>query len=144
MDCNAIPKPPANFVFSSRRPTRHQRVKCHEAISRLRFLHRNKLDIVQTDVMDDPTLQRSKNAICEKCNYNEAVFFQADEVWPKRRMDRKRFLVHACHGRCVAYAPNGLRANAERMLPRGLARSGEIAVSSLSAASCCACSCHVI
>lgn len=41
---------------------------------------RNKLDIVQTDVIDDPTLQRSKNAICEKCNYNEAVFFQADEV----------------------------------------------------------------
>lgn len=41
---------------------------------------RNKLDIVQTDVVDDPTLQRSKNAICEKCNYNEAVFFQADEV----------------------------------------------------------------
>lgn len=39
----------------------------------------NKLDIVQTDVVDDPTLQRSKNAICEKCNYNEAVFFQADE-----------------------------------------------------------------
>ncbi|CAN0550750.1 unnamed protein product, partial [Ectocarpus sp. 8 AP-2014] len=43
---------------------------------------RNKLDIVQTDVVDDPTLQRSKNAICEKCNYNEAVFFQADEVRP--------------------------------------------------------------
>ncbi|CAN0146179.1 unnamed protein product, partial [Ectocarpus fasciculatus] len=42
----------------------------------------NKLDIVQTDVVDDPTLQRSKNAICEKCNYNEAVFFQADEVRP--------------------------------------------------------------
>lgn len=41
---------------------------------------RNKLDIVQTDVIDDPTLQRSKNAICEKCNYNEAVFFQADEA----------------------------------------------------------------
>lgn len=41
---------------------------------------RNKLDIVQTDVVDDPTLQRSKNAICEKCNYNEAVFFQADEA----------------------------------------------------------------
>lgn len=43
-------------------------------------LDRNKLDIVQTDVVDDPTLQRSKNAVCEKCNYNEAVFFQADEV----------------------------------------------------------------
>lgn len=45
-----------------------------------RLFVRNKLDIVQTDVVDDPTLQRSKNAICEKCNYNEAVFFQADEV----------------------------------------------------------------
>lgn len=41
---------------------------------------RNKLDIVQADMVDDPTLQRSKNAICEKCNYNEAIFFQADEV----------------------------------------------------------------
>lgn len=51
---------------------------------------RNKLDIVQTDVVDDPTLQRSKNAICEKCNYNEAVFFQADEVRPFPRMERYR------------------------------------------------------
>lgn len=48
------------------------------------ILTRNKLDIVQTDVVDDPTLQRSKNAICEKCNYNEAVFFQADEVRDSR------------------------------------------------------------
>lgn len=48
------------------------------------ILTRNKLDIVQTDVIDDPTLQRSKNAICEKCNYNEAVFFQADEVRDSR------------------------------------------------------------
>ncbi|CAM9243803.1 unnamed protein product [Choristocarpus tenellus] len=53
----------------------------------------NKLDIVQADVIDDPTLQRSKSAICEKCNYNEAVFFQADEVSfclvLQRKMTRK-------------------------------------------------------
>lgn len=54
------------------------------------MLTRNKLDIVQTDVVDDPTLQRSKNAICEKCNYNEAVFFQADEVrYPRTVYERK-------------------------------------------------------
>lgn len=55
---------------------------CDDGLSpRFLLCHvRNKLDIVQTDVVDDPTLQRSKNAICEKCNYNEAVFFQADEV----------------------------------------------------------------
>ncbi|KAG5183841.1 hypothetical protein JKP88DRAFT_260688 [Tribonema minus] len=38
-----------------------------------------KLDIVHEDVVNDPTLQRSKHQICDRCNYSEAVFFQADD-----------------------------------------------------------------
>lgn len=38
-----------------------------------------KLDIVHEDVVNDPTLQRSRNVDCMKCHHNEAVFFQADD-----------------------------------------------------------------
>lgn len=62
---------------------------------------RNKLDIVQTDVVDDPTLQRSKNAICEKCNYNEAVFFQADEVRCMRARTGRRVCLPMIHNQIL-------------------------------------------
>eukprot|EP00752_Nemacystus_decipiens_P007449 g6658.t1 len=61
----------------------------------------NKLDIVQTDVVDDPTLQRSKNAICEKCNYNEAVFFQADEGAKSQSLS----LIFVCTNRACGHKP---------------------------------------
>ncbi|CAM9694478.1 unnamed protein product [Chrysoparadoxa australica] len=56
----------------------HGLLRSHLILSFLLLLS-NKLDIVQKEVTDDPTLQRSHNAVCEKCNYSEAVFFQADE-----------------------------------------------------------------
>mmetsp|Transcript_13479 Transcript_13479/g.19809 ORF Transcript_13479/g.19809 Transcript_13479/m.19809 type:complete len:119 (+) Transcript_13479:88-444(+) len=38
-----------------------------------------KLDIIPPDITEDPTLQRSTDAHCEKCGFNEAVFFQAEQ-----------------------------------------------------------------
>ncbi|KAJ8599912.1 hypothetical protein CTAYLR_002847 [Chrysophaeum taylorii] len=37
-----------------------------------------RLDAINSDVVDDPTLQRSREVTCDKCRRNEAVLFQAE------------------------------------------------------------------
>uniref|UniRef100_A0A7S3NJ32 TFIIS-type domain-containing protein n=1 Tax=Aureoumbra lagunensis TaxID=44058 RepID=A0A7S3NJ32_9STRA len=37
-----------------------------------------RLDIINPEITDDPTLQRSNDVVCENCNYSEAVLFQAE------------------------------------------------------------------
>jgi len=39
-----------------------------------------RLEVIQCDVNKDPTLQRSRDIVCAKCSYNEAVFFQAEQT----------------------------------------------------------------
>ncbi|GFH52873.1 DNA-directed RNA polymerase II subunit RPB9 [Chaetoceros tenuissimus] len=39
---------------------------------------KNVLHTVPGAIIDDPTLPRSQNAVCENCGHNEAVFFQSD------------------------------------------------------------------
>ncbi|CAM9120717.1 unnamed protein product [Ectocarpus fasciculatus] len=34
------------------------------------------LDVISSDMKNDPTLQRSSDIECPKCGYHEAVFFQ--------------------------------------------------------------------
>ena len=38
----------------------------------------NRLDTVPSSLKKDPTLQRNRDVVCPKCEYNEAVFFQAE------------------------------------------------------------------
>ncbi|CAM9800683.1 unnamed protein product, partial [Ectocarpus sp. 8 AP-2014] len=79
-ECNNIMHPKENktdrkLMYSCNRCTYEEDAQSGSCVYRNNLITTagNKLDIVQTDVVDDPTLQRSKNAICEKCNYNEAV-----------------------------------------------------------------------
>jgi len=45
--------------------------------------HKEKTVVLQ-DVSADPTLPRTRDVMCQKCQHNEAVFFSAatEEVWP--------------------------------------------------------------
>ena len=41
------------------------------------MMHRSILNLVEDDVIDDPTLSRDENKECEKCHQRGCVFFQA-------------------------------------------------------------------
>mmetsp|Transcript_22249 Transcript_22249/g.22425 ORF Transcript_22249/g.22425 Transcript_22249/m.22425 type:complete len:115 (-) Transcript_22249:24-368(-) len=39
-----------------------------------------RLDVIQKDLNQDPTLQRSHNICCPGCSFETAVFFQAEQT----------------------------------------------------------------
>lgn len=41
------------------------------------FIRRSLVDLVEQDVVNDPTLSRDENKVCEKCGQKGCVFFQA-------------------------------------------------------------------
>lgn len=51
-------------------------VKVYE--NRLKKEASTRLDTINADVIDDPTLQRSRGVKCFNCHRNEAVLFQAE------------------------------------------------------------------
>ena len=52
----------------------------------------SKLENVLSDMNKDPTLTRSFNIECANCNYNEAVYFQADLSSKSERLQ----LIYVC------------------------------------------------
>eukprot|EP01031_Cornospumella_fuschlensis_P027589 gene27589-33322_t len=39
-----------------------------------------RLEVINSDLNKDPTLQRTRDVVCEECHNNEAVFFQAEQT----------------------------------------------------------------
>ena len=56
----------------------------------------DQLAIVKSDVINDPTLQRSYDAHCEKCSGNKAVFFQVHAG----KMARLNLIFVCCNPDC--------------------------------------------
>lgn len=51
-----------------------------------------RLEVISSDVNRDPTLQRSSDIVCDNCEHNEAVFFQAEQTVKSTSLD----LVFVC------------------------------------------------
>jgi len=51
-----------------------------------------RLEVINEDVNKDPTLQRARAVVCEKCAHNEAVFFLAEQ----NAKSKKLSLVYVC------------------------------------------------
>eukprot|EP00128_Syssomonas_multiformis_P014812 Colp12_sorted_trinity150504_noHs@29204 len=57
-------------------------------------IRQNPTEMTQviTDVGSDPTLPRTDNVVCERCNHSKAVFFQSNA----RRGDQSMRLYYVC------------------------------------------------
>ena len=53
---------------------------------------RTRLEVINSDVNKDPTLQRSRVVDCAQCGHNEAVFFQAEQTAKSTALN----LVYVC------------------------------------------------
>lgn len=46
-----------------------------------------RLDLISPDLYQDPTLQRSRDAVCARCGDRDAVFFQAEQTMKSERLE---------------------------------------------------------